>query len=131
MICVAEDAEGLQIAARELLEEELAKRLFDELAPRLGARQRVNARQNLGTQRTLGAGYYLRAAFLFWLASRVERVTLMAEDSEGIEAILAASAAFQRAHPPCPNCGEALESALSNSCWSCKKSVRGGAPAGR
>jgi len=131
MICVAEDAEGLQIAAHELLEEELAKRRFDELSPRLGPQQRVIARKGLGTQRTLAAGYYPYAAFLFWLAGRVKRVTLKAGDAEGIEAVDAARAEFHKAHPQCPNCGEALESALSISCWSCKKSVRGGSPAGR
>lgn len=129
MIAVAQDAEGLRIAAAELLEDsfdapqrernlQLAEQAADP-EPILRAAQ---------SKRSLSPGYYM------WLDFIVENIEMPleagiafsesrmdADELLGLQVVRHARAEFRRAHPPCRGCGTPLRMEWDKLCSECKR----------
>ena len=128
-IRVAEDFEGLRIAALELLEESFEApeterlRRFAEIAAN-GAEMLAKLPQ----RRTLSPGYYI------WLAAIQESVVepmeagiafgerdLLADEALALLAIRRARSDFNEAHPPCRGCGKPMRDAQASHCDGCEQ----------
>lgn len=134
MSSVAHDAEGIRQAALTLFAEPLAAAQLAKAkaaAPgRLSHAQRLRLEEEFAVPRPLGEGYYDRVDFLLWLDrvfDALPSLPLPSETFAGLEAVRAARAEFEAAHPPCAKCGARQDSRLAQSCWSCLQSTRGAA----
>lgn len=120
MIAVAEDARGLAAAAAELLEESFAAQREKNRAKEI--------LEELAAKRRLPVGYYARVFALQELEEQLEcglnLSALPADIGEGLAALRRARAAFERQHPPCPQCGAPLEHSSAHHCWSCLSPIR-------
>ncbi|HWR17117.1 MAG TPA: hypothetical protein VN577_19970 [Terriglobales bacterium] len=131
MIEVAKDYEGLSIAARELLEEEL--HAPDDDRTRKSAEQAANREavlRSLKERRTLSPGYYVRARYLFDLDRKMTVIQFGLSDvtpSEinGVLAIRQAKNKFLSDHPECPYCGALQMYSNVPQCRRCRKKFRG------
>jgi hypothetical protein len=130
MIAVAQDAEGLRMAAQELLEE-----AFD--APERARTERLAASSgdpesilSVNSGRTLAHGYYL---WLGYVASEIEQpmeagVTFRGADLDagellGLSALREARAEFRRKHPPCQGCGTPQRNEWDKMCGACRSEI--------
>ena len=116
MIEVASDYEGLRQAALALLEED---RLLISTTAKEG--EDVDL-----PERELSDGYYVRARYRMATGEQVRQgmirdlSDLEMTESRGLGAIAAARNEFDRDHPPCPGCGNALETPYAKRCWACE-----------
>ncbi len=136
MIAVAQDPEGLRMAALELLEESLnaAERARNERFAEIAVNSEAMLR--MPDARTLSPGYYM------WLGYVMEEIAqpleagiafhhadLTAEEVMTLAIIGEARMKFQRLHPPCNGCGKPLaDAAFGRTCGDCKSEA---AAAGR
>jgi hypothetical protein len=134
MSSVAHDTEGIRQAALTLFAEPLAAAQLAKakaaMRGKLSHAQLLRLEEEYAVPRPLGEGYYERAGYLLWLDRLFEVVPSLPLNSEqfaGLEAVRAARAEFEAAHPPCAKCGMRLDSRLAQSCWSCLQSTRGAA----
>jgi hypothetical protein len=131
MIAVSQDAEGLRMAAFELMEDSLdaAQREANE---RL-AEHAANPEQVLAAaepKRTLSPGYYL------WLGYVAEAIAepleagiafrdadLGADEIMTLTILAEARAKFRRMHPPCRGCGKPLRNEWDKACNDCQRAA--------
>lgn len=117
----ARDAEGIQTALRELLEESLAFARVKGSMETAGDETREMMIRSL-PPRTLAAGYYRMAEHLLWLEARIKSVMtlpLAAYEMEGIVSLARVRREFEHDHPPCFQCGELQLGRFATSCHAC------------
>jgi hypothetical protein len=121
MIQVARDFEGLRQAAVTMLEEARLAQQRDRLAELADQVSEPSALLGPGpAARTLAAGYYDRVVYLLDVEATLARgisipsSSLAATECLGLKALAAARVEFEREHPPCPQCGEPLETRFSS-----------------
>jgi hypothetical protein len=127
MIAVHRDAEGIEQAARELLEESRAAAVLRRIETMSAPEQRASLRAELLRPRSLPAVYYARAGYLDWLSRQVERgieLKFYADEVAGLDALERARGKHERDHPPCPGCGNGLDYPSSRSCAACGWAVK-------
>jgi hypothetical protein len=128
MISVAQDGEGLKLAALELLEESMdapERARMEKLAATAANAQAIL--DSIPNRRTLSRGSYA------WVTSIMECVVqpmesgvafrlsdLDCEEMIAIRAIQEARAEFRRLHPPCRRCGRALPEIGLKFCVECE-----------
>src|SRR5258708_6692750 len=129
MICVAQDGEGLRIAALELLEESMdapERARLEKLAETAANSEAV--RNSIPVRRTLSRGYYA------WLTLMMECVIqpmesgvafrlsdLDNEEMIAIRAVQEARAEFRTLHPPCRRCNRPLPETGLKFCGDCER----------
>lgn len=136
MIVVSQDAEGLRIAALELMEEALdapQREANEKLADYVDDPEQLRGATE--AKRTLSPGYYI---WLGYVAERIQQpleagIEIRHEDLYEDEivtlAILSeARAKFRRMHPPCSGCGKPLRYEWDKTCDDCQRAA---AAAGR
>jgi len=110
-ISIEHDAEGLQLALRELFEEGFVRN-------QLEAQEGGVAPEELDAEmpaRTLSPGYYVRAGYLLSVSRSIElgvsynASSLTHADVDGLQAVRAARNGFEYDHPQCPGCGAQQE----------------------
>lgn len=124
------DAEGLQLALRELFEESY---LLGETAGIMSkSDEETRARiQDDMPERSISPGYYGRAVYLLDLASAIERGvqysagSLTPDDVRGLDALKRAKQEFERDHPQCPACSIRQPNQYMMQCVSCKTKFAG------
>lgn len=128
MIAVAQDAEGLRIAAIELLDEafEAPERERIERIAEMSSNPEEVLRAS-APKRSLSPGYYLWLGFVIeeverplnaGIAFREEELT--AEELLGLKIMLAAREGFRRKHPPCRRCGTPVRNEWEKLCAGCE-----------
>ena len=128
-IAVAQDAEGLKIAALELLEDGFAQ-------PQREANERLaeissdpeSLLRAAPSKRTLSPGYYL---WLGYVAEAIEGpleagISFHCADLDAGELVTLgvlreARAEFRKKHPPCQGCGRLLPTEWDNTCPDCAR----------
>jgi hypothetical protein len=136
MIAVSQDAEGLRMAALELMEDALdagQREANEQLAEYSGDPELVlRAAQ---PKRTLSPGYYMWLGYVAeTIAEPLEAGIAFSEANVDADEILAlgilseARAKFRRMHPPCSGCGKPLRYEWDKSCNDCQRTA---AAAGR
>lgn len=129
MIAVSQDAEGIRLAALELMEESLdaPERERALRAAELTANPEETMAK-IEPQRKLSVGYYL------WLQFIVEAIEtpleygvgfreadLAADELAGLLVVRNARAEFRREHPPCRGCGRPLAYSWEKTCNDCQR----------
>jgi NADH pyrophosphatase NudC (nudix superfamily) len=108
-LMVSRDADGIQAAAVELMEEGLMRP------------------ESVGQDRKLSPGYYARVIYLIWLQRSLEagaKLELMADEVDGIAALASAKAEFGQEHPACGNCGQPQYTRFARKCHECGAEFR-------
>lgn len=110
MIVVARDAEGLRLAALELLKEPMVEE-FNQgvIKAAAGAENYKRVLQDVTPTRTLSDGYYTRVEYLFGIRRQLKSLLLdstklSADDVTGLLAIDEAIDEFAREHWRCVKC---------------------------
>lgn len=131
-LAIERDAEGLQLALRELFEESF----FDEAIKSLLAKLEDNPEERDRVfrdrpERNLSPGYYDRAAYLLELGSAIEAgaqftaATLGRDDVAGLQAMKRARNSFEHDHPSCPACGTRQDNRFMKQCKGCRTKFAG------
>lgn len=123
-IRVESDAEGLQLALRELFEESYLREAIAGLMDEADEETRARALDDL-PERTLSPGYYGRASYLLDLGGAIEcgagysANTLTRSDVTGLQALKRARGEYEHDHPPCGRCGTRQDNRWATQCRSC------------
>ena len=123
-IAIEKDAEGLQVALRELFEEAYLREAIAGVMAEAGEEDRARALDDL-PERTLSPGYYDRASYLLDLSSAIQvgasysAATLTRSDVVGLQAVKRARSEYEQAHPPCGRCGTRQDNVWATQCRSC------------
>lgn len=129
-IRVALDRENLQLAAKEIFEQEFHR--DDDEMVRKNASMSANAEQvlkSLPARRSLADGYYMRAIYLLDLDEmlragvQIRSADLSREDFVGVIAVRAGRDEFRGEHPSCGACG-ALNERFAMACRKCGKEFK-------
>ncbi len=136
MIAVSQDAEGLRVAALELMEDALdapQREANEQLAEHAAEPEKI--REAAEPKRTLSPGYYMWLGYVAESIARPLEAGIAFRDADlGADEILAlmilseARAKFQRMHPPCSGCGKPLRYEWDKTCNDCQRAA---AAAGR
>ena len=124
---VTRDAQGIEQACYELLEEAFARALTR--LSMIGADERTRARlEESLPKRSLSAGYYATAEYLFEL-KRLKDLGVLAGgytswEALGLARLEAAHGKFLSAHPKCSACGTLQQSVGAPKCRGCGAEFR-------
>jgi hypothetical protein len=116
---------GVYDALLQLLEEELEERKTARLIEKAGDASNAGRLHNKKC-RSLADGYYLWAAYLFWLAEAMRAgaiFELQSSELTGLKSVKAARAEFERENPGCRSCGSPNNSFVLR-CWNCGVQLR-------
>jgi len=115
MIAVAKDLAGVRQAAIELLKEPMISAQIEKTRRQAeGAANKDRILEGLPLLHPMASGYYVRAAYGFWLDSSLDLVpaspgALTADDLELLRVVNQARDEFRRDHEQCPRCAHWLE----------------------
>lgn len=134
MIAVAQDADGLRVAALELMEETLdasQREAIEDLAEL--AEDPGQLLEAAEPKRTLSPGYYMWLGYIAeTIAAPLEAgiafrdADLGADEFMGLTILSEARAKFRRMHPPCGGCGKPLRNDWDKTCNDCQRAAAAG-----
>lgn len=131
MIQIAQDVEGLRLAAMEMFDYTLKERDINRQVKNLLQADPYASAEVLGKlvpQSEVSPGYHDWVGYLFWmedkLATGIEFKDITADEAEGLAMLRRARAEWQSEHPACGNCGERVRSRTQKRCRGCMQEFR-------
>jgi hypothetical protein len=127
MIIVAQDVEGIRLAALQLFEESLREKEMDRVISNASQADDLTALERVVQEQKLSPGYRDWTLYLIWLKGKIDtgvNLEISADEAEGLTALVSARQEFEREHPQCFKCGARQYSKVSLRCRSCSVEFR-------